>query len=328
MHIAHKRTRSGGRCPPCKSVAGGRKPGVSERAWRTCGRCPPCKSVAGGVSFRSYSKRATCDRLVQIARSLAWTSRRGDFDHSQRSPKSPAFAGTSGENVRITRSAIAQRHPPLRGHGHPDMTTQLPDDQSKRCFLKDKRVSIGLFLLLIQFKAVINRGTGRAASARFQSRHPADSFRELLLLPWPGWQEATGRSETRRPRSCRRVGSDRPERSRRQWPDLAHQLQDPRQLMPPPKSNRRLSAEQKRSLSDGFRKAHGTRRTGRLSHPRRPDHPAVKRGDWVRNPIDRLRTREARGRRGFRRRPRPTERPHQAALDRPRWAFRPRPRGG
>jgi len=63
---------------------------------------------------------------------------------------------------------------------------------------------------------------------------------------------------------------------------------DSHKLMPPPKSNRRLSAEQKKLLERWI-----TEGAVYLSHwayvtPKRPAEPAVRRADWVRNPIDRF----------------------------------------
>jgi hypothetical protein len=63
---------------------------------------------------------------------------------------------------------------------------------------------------------------------------------------------------------------------------------DSHELMPPPKSNRRLSATQKELLERWI--AEGAVYAPHWSYvtPRRPDEPAVRRPEWVRNPIDRF----------------------------------------
>ncbi len=61
---------------------------------------------------------------------------------------------------------------------------------------------------------------------------------------------------------------------------------DPKSLMPPVKSNRRLSAEQKKLLEQWIREGAEYAMHWAYVAPRRPPVPAVKRADWVRNPID------------------------------------------
>ncbi len=63
---------------------------------------------------------------------------------------------------------------------------------------------------------------------------------------------------------------------------------DPKELMPPPKSNRRLSPEQKQRLQRWIEE--GAKYSAHWSFiaPERPAEPAVKDAKWVRNPIDRF----------------------------------------
>ncbi len=72
---------------------------------------------------------------------------------------------------------------------------------------------------------------------------------------------------------------------------------DPLQLMPPPKSNRHLSADQKKLLEQWINEGARYSPHWAFVAPRRPDLPTVRRGEWVRNPIDRfiLRKLEAEG---------------------------------
>lgn len=60
------------------------------------------------------------------------------------------------------------------------------------------------------------------------------------------------------------------------------------ELMPPPNSNRRLTPEQKKLLERWV--AEGAEYTPHWGYvaPVRPSEPAVKRADWIRNPIDRF----------------------------------------
>ncbi len=64
--------------------------------------------------------------------------------------------------------------------------------------------------------------------------------------------------------------------------------EDPRTLMPPPKSNRRLSPMQKKTLERWIREGATYATHWAFVTPRRPDVPAVSRGEWARNPIDRF----------------------------------------
>ncbi len=61
---------------------------------------------------------------------------------------------------------------------------------------------------------------------------------------------------------------------------------DPAELMPPAKSNRRLTAEQKKLLEQWIREGAPYAEHWAFVAPKRPPVPTVKRGDWVRNPID------------------------------------------
>ena len=63
---------------------------------------------------------------------------------------------------------------------------------------------------------------------------------------------------------------------------------DPHNLMPPPKSNRRLSAMQKKLLERWINEGAVYAPHWAYVTPRRPDEPAVRRPEWVRNPIDRF----------------------------------------
>ena len=63
---------------------------------------------------------------------------------------------------------------------------------------------------------------------------------------------------------------------------------DPHKLMPPPKSNRRLSAEQKKLLERWISEGAMYAPHWAYVAPTRPTEPAVARVDWVRNPIDRF----------------------------------------
>ena len=64
--------------------------------------------------------------------------------------------------------------------------------------------------------------------------------------------------------------------------------EDSHKLMPPPKSNRRLSAEQKTLLKRWITEGATYARHWAYVTPKRPAEPTVRRADWVRNPIDRF----------------------------------------
>jgi hypothetical protein len=61
---------------------------------------------------------------------------------------------------------------------------------------------------------------------------------------------------------------------------------DPKNLMPPPKSNHRLSAEQKKLLEQWIREGAPYAQHWAFVTPKQPPVPAVKRTDWPRTPID------------------------------------------
>ena len=63
---------------------------------------------------------------------------------------------------------------------------------------------------------------------------------------------------------------------------------DPERLMPPAKSNRRLSAEQKKTLERWITEGADYQTHWAFITPKRPAELTVKRADWVRNPIDRF----------------------------------------
>ena len=63
---------------------------------------------------------------------------------------------------------------------------------------------------------------------------------------------------------------------------------DPLEQMPPPKSNRRLSPEQKQRLERWIAEGANYSPHWAFVPPSRPAEPAVKRSAWVRNPIDRF----------------------------------------
>ncbi len=63
---------------------------------------------------------------------------------------------------------------------------------------------------------------------------------------------------------------------------------DPEQMMPPPKSNRRLSPEQKKLLERWIADGANYQAHWAFVAPTRPAEPAVQRAEWVRNPIDRF----------------------------------------
>ena len=63
---------------------------------------------------------------------------------------------------------------------------------------------------------------------------------------------------------------------------------DPKELMPPPKSNRRLSPEQKKRLERWIEEGANYATHWAFVAPERPAVPAVKGTQWVRNPIDRF----------------------------------------
>ena len=64
--------------------------------------------------------------------------------------------------------------------------------------------------------------------------------------------------------------------------------QDPETQMPPPKSNRRLSPEQKQLLERWIAEGAQYSTHWAFETPTRPAEPAVKRTDWVRTPIDKF----------------------------------------
>ena len=63
---------------------------------------------------------------------------------------------------------------------------------------------------------------------------------------------------------------------------------DPEQLMPPAKSNRRLTAEQKKLLERWISEGAEYQSHWAFVAPTRPAEPAVQKADWIRNPIDRF----------------------------------------
>lgn len=63
---------------------------------------------------------------------------------------------------------------------------------------------------------------------------------------------------------------------------------DPERQMPPPKSNRRLSAEQKKTLERWVSEGANYQNHWAFITPQRPAEPTVKRADWARNSIDRF----------------------------------------
>ena len=63
---------------------------------------------------------------------------------------------------------------------------------------------------------------------------------------------------------------------------------NPQELMPPPKSNRRLTSEQKKRLERWIEEGANYATHWAFVAPRRPAEPAVKDARWVRNSIDRF----------------------------------------
>lgn len=63
---------------------------------------------------------------------------------------------------------------------------------------------------------------------------------------------------------------------------------DPEQMMPPPKSNRRLTAEQKKTMERWIAAGAHYQNHWAFVTPTRPAEPVVQRQDWIRNPIDRF----------------------------------------
>ena len=63
---------------------------------------------------------------------------------------------------------------------------------------------------------------------------------------------------------------------------------DPELMMPPPKSNRRLTPEQKKTLQRWVAEGGKYQTHWAFVPPVRPPEPTVQRADWVRNPIDRF----------------------------------------
>ena len=63
---------------------------------------------------------------------------------------------------------------------------------------------------------------------------------------------------------------------------------DPKQLMPPAKSNRRLSPEQKATLERWIKEGANYATHWAFVAPKRPAEPPVTEANWVRNPIDRF----------------------------------------
>jgi hypothetical protein len=63
---------------------------------------------------------------------------------------------------------------------------------------------------------------------------------------------------------------------------------DPDLLMPPPKSNRRLSPDQKKLLERWINEGAAYTQHWAFVAPRRPPLPEVQRTEWVRTPIDRF----------------------------------------
>ena len=64
--------------------------------------------------------------------------------------------------------------------------------------------------------------------------------------------------------------------------------ENPDEQMPPLKSNRKLSVEQKEILTRWIAEGAGYRKHWAFLTPERPPEPAVQKTDWARNPIDRF----------------------------------------
>ena len=132
-------------------------------------------------------------------------------------------------------------------------------------------------IILLGFAAAVFTrvwGFCRAPQPRFQSRHPADSLGKLLLLPRTGREQTTGRFATRRSRGAIEAGAIVPNDPAASELVKRINSQDSKELMPPPKSNRRLSAEQKKLLERWITEGATIHPTGPSSHPSgRPSPP-------------------------------------------------------
>ena len=132
-------------------------------------------------------------------------------------------------------------------------------------------------------------GTGRRSGTRqLQPRCLADPFGELPALPRAGRQDAEGRAATRRQgqraeveRSDHRAGkSGDSELIRRVETD------DADELMPPPKSGRKLTSRQKETLKRWVDQGAGWGKHWAFEPLVRPELPRVTDSAWARNSID------------------------------------------
>ena len=142
--------------------------------------------------------------------------------------------------------------------------------------------------LIAGHRAAGRSGAGRRQD-RIQPRHSADSGRELLPLPWA--------RQCRRARpicgSTTRQAAIEKEAIVPGKPDESELIarifsDDADEQMPPARSHKKLTAEQKKLLSDWIKAGAEYQPHWSLSRRQRPALPAVKNAGWVRNPIDRF----------------------------------------
>ena len=165
--------------------------------------------------------------------------------------------------------------------------TKTHHKQLNKRFLR-MRDLLGLTLFLIQIESAVNNA---------QAQQPALDFnRDIRPVLSENCFYCHGQDSNKRQADLRLDVREVPVESAAIVPNDAAASElierinshDPQQLMPPPKSNRRLSAGQKKLLERWINEGASYSPHWAFVAPRRPDAPRVARGDWVRNPIDRF----------------------------------------
>ena len=127
-------------------------------------------------------------------------------------------------------------------------------------------------------------------TTRIQPRHPADPGGELLRLPRAGQCRPQGRPAARPPRGRRRgrAPSSPASRTRASWSRRIF-ADDPRSVMPPPKTHKKLTAAQKETLkrwiADGRRVSAALVVHRRRCGPTLPDGARTRPGSATRSTL-------------------------------------------
>ena len=139
--------------------------------------------------------------------------------------------------------------------------------QTIRCFLA--------ILGLMRFRPA----DFRPDQDRIQPRRAADPGGELLRLPRPRQRLAQGRPAARPARRRHQGGAIVPGKPDKSALIARIFTDDPKQLMPPPKSHKKLTAAQKETLRRWIAQGPSISRTGRSSPRSGPQLPKVKNAD-------------------------------------------------